>query len=244
MKGRDGSMLRLYRCRGERSGGKCPARLPCSGTWSNPTSLRPSSRAWAACVQKGSVLTEELRAVEDAFARADREYVAWRDNESLSDLGANTYVEGLRVRTERREEALEQLDEARTRAGVAELPTGSNTREILAQPRCCGAPPSTPLRSRCRVCSPRPHVDRQALPSSFGGERVRPIFRGPAVALGCVPTPGTGERHARMAAAQDPFVGTGHGLSLQQAGRSRRLPQLRGTRSKRYIALSPIRSLG
>ena len=52
------------------------------------------------------------------------------------------------------------------------------------------------------------------------------------------------ERHARMAAAQDPFVGRGHCLSLLQAGRSRRLPQLRGTRSKRYIALSPICGIG
>jgi len=71
---------------------------------------------------EGTTLTDELRAAEHAFSRAERELELWRDNESLADLGAE-YVKGLQVRMARRDEALDALEHARGRAGVADLPS-------------------------------------------------------------------------------------------------------------------------
>jgi len=59
----------------------------------------------------------------------ERELVAFRDNESLADMG-DTYVEGLRVRQGRRDDALDALDHARARAGVADLPDATELEAV------------------------------------------------------------------------------------------------------------------
>ena len=76
-----------------------------------------------------STITEDLRAAEEAFRRADRELIAWRGRRSLSDL-SDTYVAGLRTRVERRDVTLEALDQARVRAGVADLPEATELEAV------------------------------------------------------------------------------------------------------------------
>jgi DNA invertase Pin-like site-specific DNA recombinase len=129
MKGHDGSKLRLYRCRGERSGGACPAPASVLGTVIEPFVVDSFFAGLGGMRAEASVLTEELRAAEEAFGRADRELAAWRDHESLSDLG-DVYVEGLRSRASRRDEAVDALEHARVRAGVADLPSATDLEAV------------------------------------------------------------------------------------------------------------------
>jgi len=121
MKGRDGGKLRLYRCRGERPGGKCPAPASVLGGVIEPFVVERFFEGLGGMRAEASAITDELRSAEDAFRRAERELVAWRDNESIADLGG-TFVDGLRGRVARRDEALEALEHARVRAGIADLP--------------------------------------------------------------------------------------------------------------------------
>jgi hypothetical protein len=74
---------------------------------------------------EASARTEELVEAERAHDRAQREVDAWRDNESLADLGED-YVKGLKARVARRDRALDDLDQARTQAGVANLPEATD----------------------------------------------------------------------------------------------------------------------
>lgn len=129
MKGRDGGKLRLYRCRGERSGGKCPAPASVLGGVIEPFVVEQFFAGLGGMRAEASIITEELRVAEEAFRRVDRELSAWRDNESLVDLG-DTYVEGLRVRVVRRDEALEALEHARVRAGIADLPEATELEAL------------------------------------------------------------------------------------------------------------------
>ncbi len=121
MKGRDGAKLRNYRCRGERTGGKCPAPASVLGSVIEPFVVEQFFAGLGGMRAVASTITEELRVAEDTFRRAERELEMWRDNESLVDLG-DTYVAGLRTRQGRRDDALEALDQARVKAGIADLP--------------------------------------------------------------------------------------------------------------------------
>jgi hypothetical protein len=76
-----------------------------------------------------SATTDELRRAEEAFRHADLEVASFRDNESLADLG-NEYVKGLHTRIGRRGAALDALDQARTQAGIAELPDATELEAL------------------------------------------------------------------------------------------------------------------
>jgi hypothetical protein len=128
-KARDGSKLRLYRCRGERAGGRCPAPASVLGSVIEPHIIDAFFRGVGGMRAEASTLTDELRTAENAFRRADLEVAAFRDNESLADLG-DDYVNGLRARVGRRDDALEALEAARARAGIADLPEAAELEAV------------------------------------------------------------------------------------------------------------------
>ena len=66
MKGRDSSKLRLYRCRGERAGGKCPAPASVLGNVIEPFVIEEFFAGVGGMRAEASTLTEELRKAEDA----------------------------------------------------------------------------------------------------------------------------------------------------------------------------------
>lgn len=129
MKDRDGSRLRLYRCRGERPGGKCPAPASVLGRVIEPHVTDEFFAGVGGMRAEATAATAELQAAEAARDKTQRELEAWRDNESLTDLG-DEYVKGLRVRVERRDEAADALEAIRARAGVAELPEATELEAI------------------------------------------------------------------------------------------------------------------
>lgn len=121
MKGRDGSKLRLYRCRGERAGGKCPAPASVLGRVIEPHVEATFLEGVGGLRAEAAAATDELVDAEKARDRAERELAKWLERESLADLG-DIYEAGLRERVRQRDEAADALDDVRARAGLADLP--------------------------------------------------------------------------------------------------------------------------
>lgn len=122
MKDRDGEKLRLYRCRTERSSGRCPAPAAVLGRVIEPYVVGAFFDGIGGMRAEGSALTAELEAAEAALARAEQELTAYLGAVSADDVGAEAFREGARQRRDRADAAREALDQARGRAGVAELP--------------------------------------------------------------------------------------------------------------------------
>jgi hypothetical protein len=127
MRDRDGSRLRLYRCRGTHAAGECPAPVSILGRVIEPY----VEGALLDALGPGGPLAEasaDTRAVQRATVKvreAEDELAAFRDETKIADLiGRASFLEGLEERARRVDEARAELAEARSRATLADaLPT-------------------------------------------------------------------------------------------------------------------------
>jgi DNA invertase Pin-like site-specific DNA recombinase len=124
-----GTRRRMYRCRGARPGGKCPAPASVLGSVIEPYVVRYFFDALGGMTAQASALTEEVRTLESACEKAEREVALYRDNESLAALG-DDYVKGLRNRVEKRDKLFDKLEASRARAGVADLPPTADLEKL------------------------------------------------------------------------------------------------------------------
>lgn len=126
MRARDGEKLRLYRCRTERSSGRCPAPASVLGRVIEPWVVDRFFAGLGGMRAEGSVLTNELEAAEVTLARAEQELATYLAAVSAEDVGADAFREGARQRREQIDRAGQDLDEARERAGLADLPLAAD----------------------------------------------------------------------------------------------------------------------
>lgn len=103
-----------YRCRGKHTVGQC----------AHPTAVHPHvieeyviEQFLAALDDDSPVLEAAARTItveplRNAADAAERELVAWRDDQAIVDLGRNLYLEGLQTRAQRRDAAHDALQDA------------------------------------------------------------------------------------------------------------------------------------
>jgi hypothetical protein len=120
MTDRDGSKIRLYRCRGDHAAGKCPAPSSVLGRVIEPE----IERRFLAELPPGGILArgqDEQRDLDELIgqvADAERELEAWVTEPALSTLGRDLYLVGMESRQQ-------TVDEAR-----AALAEGSDSRSL------------------------------------------------------------------------------------------------------------------
>ncbi len=122
MKDRDGSKLRLYRCRTERSTGRCPSPASVLGNVIEPHVVGTFFDGLKGMRAEGVAMADDLRAAEETVKRAEREMTTYLAAVSAADIGAEAFAAGARQRRESVEEAHATFEEARVRAGLADLP--------------------------------------------------------------------------------------------------------------------------
>jgi site-specific DNA recombinase len=122
MKGRDGSKLRLYRCRTERSSGRCPSPASVLGSVIEPFVVDTMLTGLTGMRGKGAVLSNDLRAAEKALQRAERELATYLEAVSADDVGAEAFAAAARQRRDAADRARTAYEKMRERAGLAELP--------------------------------------------------------------------------------------------------------------------------
>lgn len=146
MRLRDGTHARIYRCRGEHAAGMCYSRASVMGRVIEPfvvgavfDALEPGGTLAAPAV--GSVENDRLR---ENLETARAEFELWRDAVSIVSVGRDTYLEGLRVRSERVDVAEQAYVEEASRhlrglPGAAELRAAWASFPLAAQRRILGA---------------------------------------------------------------------------------------------------------
>jgi site-specific DNA recombinase len=122
MKGRDGGKLRLYRCRTERSSGRCPAPASTLGRVIEPYVEQAFMAHVAGLRAKGTVTDTDLSAAEAAVEAADHELRSYLEGVEAAGLEPGVWAQGASNRREALEAAREAFDRARDRSGLAELP--------------------------------------------------------------------------------------------------------------------------
>ena len=126
MRARDGSKLRLYCCRTERSSGRCPAPASVLGRVVEPWVVERFFAGIRGMRAEGTALSHELGAAEAALARAEKELAAYLAAVSADEVGVEAFGDGARQRREQADRAQDALDEARERAGFADLPLSAD----------------------------------------------------------------------------------------------------------------------
>lgn len=121
-----GVKRRLYRCRTERSSGRCPAPASVLGSVIEPHVVETFFAGLRGMRAEGTTLTEELRTAEATFDTAARELDAYVTAVSAADVGAEVFAAGARQRREAIDAAERELEEIRDRAGLADLPLASD----------------------------------------------------------------------------------------------------------------------
>ncbi|HWK28177.1 MAG TPA: recombinase family protein [Solirubrobacter sp.] len=117
---------RLYRCRTERSSGRCPSPASVLGTVVEPFVLDHFMRGLRGMRAEGVAVAEDLKATEAALTTARRELDTYIAAVSAADVGAVAFANGARQRREAVERAQTALNEARERAGLADLPLAAD----------------------------------------------------------------------------------------------------------------------
>jgi site-specific DNA recombinase len=100
MTDRDGSKIRIYRCRGEHAAGRCPERAAVLGRLIEPYieeqflgSLVPGGM-----LARGAAERRELEDLRRQLERAEAELEAWVNEPALNALGRELYLAGLESR--------------------------------------------------------------------------------------------------------------------------------------------------
>jgi len=118
MRDRDGEKTRLYRCRGRFSFGDCSGRASVMGRVIEPWIVERFFERIPDLRLKAVDASSELAAAQEAWERAERELIAYRDAESA--LGAH-FLAGLESRKVMLEEAEAHLADLREAAGLGEV---------------------------------------------------------------------------------------------------------------------------
>lgn len=113
MRDRDGTRLRLYRCRGEHGMGRCESRASVLGRVIEPPVVEWFLARLGDIALQGSRLTAQRAEAEQALQAAENELAAYRDSQAVAVLGRESWLAGLKVRAQ----AVEK-----TRGAYASLP--------------------------------------------------------------------------------------------------------------------------
>jgi DNA invertase Pin-like site-specific DNA recombinase len=114
MTDRDGSRIRLYRCRGDHAAGRCPAPSSVLGRVVEPE----VERRFLAELPPGGILARgqgkqrDLDELAGQVADAERELEAWVTEPALTALGRELYLAGMESRQQAVDEARTALAEA------------------------------------------------------------------------------------------------------------------------------------
>jgi hypothetical protein len=143
---RDGSLARIYRCRGHHASGTCPARAVVMGSVVEPW-LVGEMFAQVRRMELERVDTDsEVGELHAVMEEAEAELAAFRDDERiLSALGPDRFVEGLAKRAGRADEARAAFQHARAAAApvgladVEELRAAWDALEVAERQRILGA---------------------------------------------------------------------------------------------------------
>jgi site-specific DNA recombinase len=122
MKGRDGSRLRHYRCRGTHAAGQCPAPVSILARVIEPyvEEILLSAIKRGGPLARASADTKALKRATVAVREAEDELAAYRDETRISDLiGREAFLEGLEERALRVDDARAELVQAQERAELA-----------------------------------------------------------------------------------------------------------------------------
>ena len=103
MSDRDGSRLRIYRCRGDHAAGECAARSSVMGRVIEPYVVGRLFEALGpqGVLARASALSLDVGALKVRLADAEAELAAWRDETSILELGRDLYLAGLQARKRR-----------------------------------------------------------------------------------------------------------------------------------------------
>ena len=122
MKARDGSKVRLYRCRGEHSSGKCEDRAAVLGSVIEPFVVAELMRLYGDEQAEGAVFASDIAEVGAALEAAEAELTAYLSNDALvSIVGAERFNVGAHERAQAVEDAravLAELQPASTRLAI------------------------------------------------------------------------------------------------------------------------------
>jgi hypothetical protein len=121
MTDRHGERVRIYRCRGKRSGGHCQAPATVLGSVVEPFVVEQFRAEVGQVRLEGVSANEDLAAAEEAVKNAEAELIAYRDSEAAAVLGPR-FGEGLKARSERLEAAESTAQALRDRAGASSIP--------------------------------------------------------------------------------------------------------------------------
>lgn len=126
---RDGQRVRIYRCRGEHSAGRCRERAAVLGSIIEPWVVEQflgSLRSF-----KATPISEDLADAVRAVDEAEAELVAYRDSERIAAaLDEDMFVDGIQVRAAALDEARDRLIAARARAKPASLPDAVTLEQV------------------------------------------------------------------------------------------------------------------
>jgi site-specific DNA recombinase len=120
MTARDGSRVRLYRCRGEHASGVCHDRAAVLGSVIEPFVVARFFAAVGDVRATASEVSSRVDAARVALQQAEAELAAYRDDERIAGvLGADRFVDGLTKRVKAVDAAHRDLAEQTTAAGSA-----------------------------------------------------------------------------------------------------------------------------
>lgn len=127
----DGTRVRTYRCRGEHASGTCTDRAAVLGRVIEPYVEAELFKIADALDIEGEAANVELAPLETEADQADAELAAYRDDTRILDaLGNDRYLDGLRTRAERADEAHRRLAAARVRLVPSGTPLAANLRDV------------------------------------------------------------------------------------------------------------------
>lgn len=125
-----GERIRIYRCRGEHSTGKCTAPSSALARVVEPYVVGQFFDAIGAggVLARATPRTDDVDSLKATVAAAEAELAAWRDETSIVDLGRDIYVAGLEARAQRVDQAQAALQDALVVTGVDTLPAAAELR--------------------------------------------------------------------------------------------------------------------
>jgi hypothetical protein len=123
-----GMKLRQYRCRVDHANGKCPEPASVLGRVIEPLVETTFFTGLGDMRAEGTVAHEDLREAEEALLDAEMELATFLEAVKAADLGGDVFAAAARQRQEAVVEARQAVQDARGRAGVADLPLESDLR--------------------------------------------------------------------------------------------------------------------
>ncbi|MGH3029636.1 MAG: recombinase family protein [Gaiellaceae bacterium] len=129
---RDGSRVRIYRCRGEHAAGACQLRSSVMGRIIEPYVVEQFFQALGpnGLLARASTPSGGVDALKARLADAEAELLAWLDETSIADLGRDLYVRGLEARKRRRDQIEAELEGVLDASGAEGLPNEVELRTL------------------------------------------------------------------------------------------------------------------